>query len=226
MDLQRLEQIDLDLNLAELMKRLRVRPKYEADFQSIVGEAQSIAKPRAFYAVVKIDEHCEDGVVLEGKKFSSRVLSVNLAKAEQVYPFVCTCGIELETWGRQMDDVLWEFWVEGIKEEALRTAMTAMLDRLRAVYNPGHLSTMSPGSLEDWPISEQGVLFDLLGHPAEVQLSESLLMIPTKSVSGISFSVDAAFESCQLCERDQCPGRRAPYDETLYERAYCQAQKG
>lgn len=224
MDTQLLEHISFDLNLADLMKRLRVRPQYAADFKVMVDEALTIAKPRAVYGTVKMDKHSGDGIVLDGMKFTSRVLSVNLAKNEQVYPFVCTCGMELEEWSRKIDDVLWEFWAEGIKEEALRAALTALQDHLRVTYNPGHISTMSPGSLEDWPISQQMVLFDLLGHPAEVQLSDSMLMIPTKSVSGITFAIDANFESCQLCSRDNCPGRRAPYDETLYEREYCQAQ--
>jgi hypothetical protein len=48
-------------------------------------------------------------------------------------------------------------------------------------------------------------------------------MIPTKSVSGIIFQTDDTFESCMLCQKDNCPNRRAPYNETLYERKYCPA---
>ncbi len=29
------------------------------------------------------------------------------------------------------------------------------------------------------------------------------------------------FERCQLCQRENCPGRRAPYDGKLYIRKYC-----
>lgn len=223
MDIHLLEHIPFDFDRADLMKRLRVRPKDEADFAAIVDQALEIANLRAIYTVAKIEEHCVDGVVIAGRKFTSRILSVNLAKTEQVYPFVCSCGMELEEWSRKIDDVLWEFWAEGIKEEALRAAMMALQEHLHMSYNPGHISTMSPGSLEDWPISQQMELFDLLGHPASVQLTDSMLMVPTKSVSGITFAIEANFESCQLCTRDDCPGRRAPYDETLYERAYCQA---
>jgi hypothetical protein len=45
-------------------------------------------------------------------------------------------------------------------------------------------------------------------------------MVPTKSVSGIIFPTEADFQSCQLCERENCPNRRAPYDEMLYEQKY------
>jgi hypothetical protein len=53
-----------------------------------------------------------------------------------------------------------------------------------------------------------------------VRLTDSCLMMPTKSVSGIRFPTETSFESCQLCPRDDCPGRRAPYDSGLYDRRY------
>ena len=45
-------------------------------------------------------------------------------------------------------------------------------------------------------------------------------MVPTKSVSGILFPAEETFASCQLCPRDDCPNRRAPYDPELFERKY------
>ena len=48
-------------------------------------------------------------------------------------------------------------------------------------------------------------------------------MSPIKSVSGILFPTEVTYENCQLCPRDLCPGRRAPYDKALYERKYRKA---
>ena len=82
---------------------------------------------------------------------------------------------------------------------------------------------MNPGSLADWPLEEQRHLFRLLGEPRKaigVELTESFLMVPIKSVSGLRFPSGAHYENCQLCPRDPCPGRRAPYDPDLYERRY------
>jgi hypothetical protein len=85
------------------------------------------------------------------------------------------------------------------------------------------LSTMNPGSLADWPLAQQRVLFALLGNTEAaigVSLTPSLLMTPTKSVSGIAFPTEGSFASCQLCPRKACPNRRAPYDPGLKERKY------
>jgi hypothetical protein len=106
---------------------------------------------------------------------------------------------------------------------ALRSAMQTLSEHLEARFRPGHLSRMNPGSLTDWPIQEQRKLFALLGNPKDaigVELTKSLIMVPLKSVSGISFPAEVDFASCQLCPRENCPGRRAPYDETLYDRKY------
>jgi hypothetical protein len=82
---------------------------------------------------------------------------------------------------------------------------------------------MNPGSLTDWPLDEQRQLFDLLGDTQElagVCLTESLLMLPTKSVSGILFETESRFESCQLCPRVRCRARGAPYEPGLMESKY------
>ena len=53
-----------------------------------------------------------------------------------------------------------------------------------------------------------------------VRLLESFLMHPIKTVSGIMFPTEEAFQSCMLCPRQDCPRRRAPYDPELYDRKY------
>jgi hypothetical protein len=75
---------------------------------------------------------------------------------------------------------------------------------------------MSPGSLKDWDLNGQRPLFSVLGDvkgSVGVYLTESLLMIPAKSLSGIFFPTEIPFYSCQLCPRENCPSRRAKYNE-------------
>jgi hypothetical protein len=119
--------------------------------------------------------------------------------------------------------MLERFWADAIMEEALRAAFDALKDHLARQYDLGHTAFMNPGSLEDWPIEQQAPLFSLLGDPhaqVGVQLTDSYIMTPVKSVSGLHFPTEASFENCQLCPRDPCPGRRAPYDPDLYHTRY------
>ncbi|RLL91510.1 hypothetical protein BG32_11460, partial [Mesotoga sp. HF07.pep.5.2.highcov] len=83
-----------------------------------------------------------------------------------------------------------------------------------------NLVWMSPGSgdAEIWPLQQQKELFSLIGNVKEeigVELKESLLMIPTKSISGIAFRSKKDYRSCMVCRRVNCHYRSAPYDEKL-----------
>ena len=223
-----LTDIPFEPDRGQLMDKMRIKPgsHYVDELNALVDQAGRIAKPKGLYKVVPIDHKGDDTVVINGITFKSRILRVNLEQANRVFAFVATGGTELEQWVQSIDDILYNFWADAIAEQALRSAITALLAHMTDRYRPGHLSAMHPGSLGDWPIREQKALFDLLDNPREaigVELLDSLLMTPTKSVSGIYFPTEESFESCQLCPIENCPNRRAPYDESLYERKYCPA---
>ena len=221
-----LEDIPFEVDLLALRKRLRIKEGSPAtiSLEQMTAAAAPLAKPRVLYLEAYISDRSEDWVEIEGVRFSSRVLRVNMEQAFRVFPFLATCGQELQDWADGFEDLLERYWAEAIKEAALVNARQAFTNHLEARYHPGQTASMSPGSLQDWPIQQQEPLFRLFGGWAAqigVQLNESMLMVPTKSVSGIRFPTQVAFESCQLCPREGCPGRRAPYDATLYNSRYC-----
>ena len=81
---------------------------------------------------------------------------------------------------------------------------------------------MSPGSgdVNVWPIEQQRVLFDLIGDVEQqigVHLTDTFLMLPNKSISGVRFSTTVDFRTCQLCHRESCPSRSAPFDQALWD---------
>ncbi len=220
-----LDSIEFRPDVACLLDRLRVPAgsRYEEQLSGLAGEAQGVARPKALCRIAYIEAKGDDHVIVDGHTLTSRVLRVNLEKAQRVFAYVATCGVELEEWSRSIGDVLRRYWADTIKEMALRAAVRALNEELEDRFRPGRTSSMSPGSLEDWPLEEQAVLFSILGNPEGaigVRLSESLVMVPTKSVSGIRFPTEESFESCQLCPREGCPGRRAAYAPGLYQRKY------
>ena len=208
-----------------LMRRLHIKPSSPdaGEFDELVQQAQTLARPKVIFEQVSITEKDRDEIAIGGYKFSSRVLRVNLKETQQVFIYVATCGVELEDWANQLTDMLHSFWSGAIREAALYAVTDDLGRYLDEHYHMGHLSTMHPGSLKDWPLSEQRPLFNLLGDvkgAIGVELTDSLLMVPTKSVSGVIFPTEADFQSCQLCQRDDCPNRQAPYDEMLYAQKY------
>ncbi len=190
----------------------------------LIAEAQEKGSPRVVYRQAFIDEREETTTVIGGIRFASRVLAVNLAEAHRAFPFVATCGRELARWAAGIEDPLLAYWADAIMELAVGAAHEHLVGHLRETQGLTRAASMNPGSLEDWPLAEQVPLFQLLGDvEARVGVSlspTSYLMSPTKSVSGIRFPTEVTFESCMLCPREKCPGRRAGYDPQLASTRY------
>ncbi len=224
MDAWRMENFPFQLDLEDLFKKMRVRensPQGEK-LSSMVAEAQAVGRPKGFFREAYVESKGDDHVVIDGTLLKSRVLRVNLDQVYRVFPYVATCGLELEDWSKSFGDILDQYYADVIKENALRLTFKRLQENLleRVALK---LSRMNPGSLPDWPLSEQRPLFAILGDGSRsigIQLTDSFLMMPVKSVSGIWFPSEVSWENCQLCPREKCPGRRAAYDAELYERKF------
>ena len=223
-----LDCIPFRVDLPELLKTVHIAAEGEDALRvkELAQAAEAVARPRAICRAAYIESKGEESVVIEGVAFKSRILRVNLDPVHRVFPYVATCGTELEQWSASLGGMLEPFWGDAIKRMALSAAFAAIGQHLEDRFHLGKTARMNPGSLADWPLSEQRPLWELLGNPTKhigVVLKDSFLMSPIKSVSGIVFPTEVSYENCQLCPCDLCPGRRAPYDKTLYDRKYRKA---
>lgn len=223
-----LDTLAYALDIPHILQTLRVREgsSRAAEVRRLIAEAEAIAAPKALYRLAFVDDKGADFVVLDGRKFESRILRVNLDGLHRVFAYVCTSGQELAAWVQAQTDMVAEFYAGAISEAVLHSATMSLIRHLTETYGLGQTAVMNPGSLADWPIQQQRPLFDLLGDvrgAIGVELTPSLLMQPIKSVSGILFPVEETFASCQMCPREICPNRRAAYDAGLFERKYAEA---
>src|SRR5512137_2748267 len=95
------------LNLKTLKSRMRMDDEDEhllSELSQLVAEAESIGKPKGLYKPAYIDAKGDDYVEIEGNRFISRVMRINLEPAHRVFPYVATCGLELEQWSNTMTD--------------------------------------------------------------------------------------------------------------------------
>ncbi len=228
MDSVILDPLPFHVELAPLRQALRIREgsSAEQDLARLVDAAVAVARPRAIYRLAFIDAREDEAVVLEGIRFTSRVLRVNLDAINRVFAYVGTSGRELEAWANAPSDLLARFWADAINQAVLKAALMGFRQHVAEQFAVSQLSAMNPGSLADWPLREQRPLFALLGDvqgAIGVELTPSLLMTPTKSSSGILFPSEETFASCQLCPREACPNRRAVYDPGLFKRKYAES---
>lgn len=211
--------IDLPITDEALLKRLRmIEDPEDDDCLKAIGmlkEALACAKPKFVYGLAAIEEKGDDFIVVEGRRIISPLVRRNLDKIHRIFPYVATCGVEVELWSRQFTDMLEHFWADEIKLMILEQCFMVMNQTIKDKYFANSdMSRMNPGSLPAWPITAQAVLFDIIGNPQAdvgVSLTSSCLMIPSKSTSGFFFSSDSHFENCALCPRLDCPNRKAIY---------------
>jgi hypothetical protein len=222
-----LDDIPFSLDAEQLMRQLRIRPgsAHAAAFAGLLDEIVEAGRPKAIYDVCFIEDKADDSVVLNGVRLTSRALRRNLDPVERVFPYVATCGAEADAATAPDGDVVQGLWLWTMREALLDAAREHLHEHLATRYRMTHWATMDPGSgdADLWPIEQQKELFAVLGDVEArigVRLTDSMLMVPTMSVSGIVFPTETDFASCQVCHREDCPRRTAPFDEDVW-RAVC-----
>lgn len=212
--METIAHIPVALDPVEIAPRLRFDPARAgfASLDELVALAQRLIHPRAVYEIAYTGAKGEGMVEVAGVTFHSLILRKNLDSANKVFPYIITVGTELERVASAQGDLLKQYCLEEMADIALESAASWLSGRLEARYGLGPLSNMSPGSLEDWPITEQTKIFSIFGDTERlvgVRLTDSLLMVPRKSISGILFPSEEGFVACQLCDREHCPSRKA-----------------
>ena len=214
-----LKNIPIELKMAEIKRRLHITRDQDLNLaRELVDYSQKLVDAKALYKICYIDEKHEDTVSVDGLSFKSKVLRKNLDAVERIFPYVVTIGPRFEEDVRNCEDIIRKYYLDMIGTLAITSALTYLKKHLQSKYALDKVSFMSPGSLADWPIEEQRPLFDLLEDTEStigVKLTDSLLMLPAKSESGIFFPTETTFLNCQLCPRKECMGRKGPYNEEL-----------
>ena len=214
-----LDEIPLDIPYGEIRRQLHMKKDERWDaVKELVQSAQAYMKPQALYRVCYIDEKNSPSITIQGIRFTSKILVKNLMELERVFPYVVTIGKEFGEYLDAEGDMLKNFYLDVIANVVLGSARRYLEKYLQKRYGLTGMSFMSPGSLADWPVDQQRPLFALFGEgetPIGVSLNDSCLMLPAKSVSGIYFPTEVHFSNCQLCDRENCPGRKAAYDSKV-----------
>lgn len=216
-----LDNISCKLETKAIAKKLHIEENTDdyAEFLDLLDKVKKIAKPKAIYKPVFIEDKGKDYVVLDDQRMLSTLMPKNLKDVHRVFAYVSTCGDEIEQWSKTITDILHNWWMDTIKEHVLGQATTFLHARVKKDMMLGKTASMHPGSLPDWPISEQAKLFALLGDVKKsigVELTDSMLMTPSKTISGFYFETQSDFVNCQLCTRENCTGRKVPFDEAKY----------
>ena len=146
-----------------------------------------------------------------------RIIERQLRGAEAYALFLCTAGTEYEVYQQRLKDegdMVRVFIADALGSviaercaDQMENALQESIDKL----GWHHTNRFSPGYC-GWHVSEQQLLFPLFdGHTCGVTLTDSSLMVPIKSVSGIigvGPNVRHLDYTCGLCDFKQCYKRK------------------
>jgi len=222
----KIENIPVTTSFEQALEKLKIE---DPDDIALVGElfetAKKIARPKVLFREAYVEEISGNKVRISGVSFESEVLAANLKKIHRVFAYVSTCGTEVDDWSRGEKDYVVSLWLDMIKEMFLHEANVFFREYVRKAFEFKQVSAVNPGSGNEnnWHISQQAPLFDLIGGVKEeigVTLTDSFLMLPVKSTSGLLHPSETEFVNCALCGRKNCSGRKAGFNSELYARIF------
>jgi len=211
----------------EIQATLAIKPgsSSELEFEKVLRHVEEIARPVSIYRIAYVENRFQDSVTIENETFHSQAMRLNFDEINRVFPYIATCGPEVDQIPLDEGDILKQFWLDAIKLSLLNFSFNHLIDTIKSRYKFDDVSTMNPGSgeVDVWPIEEQSQLFSLFGGTGEIEdqigvhLHPSYLMTPNMSSSGIIFPSSVSYVNCQLCKREDCPSRQAEFDETMWQ---------
>jgi len=206
------------LTLAGYSDRRPAPPRLVAAVDRIIERVPALAHPRAVYEVHETARDDDGATMISGKRFEGTILRRVLTGSDLAALYAVTLGPELDAESSRLaagGDVLSSVLLDTAGTLILAVASRSLIERIytteAAARGCAVTHPFGPGQCR-WDLAEQRVLFDLIA-PSQVgiSLTDTFLMIPKKSVSGIIGigKPGEIFTStpCRLCDRKDCPGR-------------------
>jgi hypothetical protein len=198
-------------------------PRSKEPILSAVDEcmriARHLAKPRLVFEKKSVVAGSKDRLTLEGPLYlGGGALLSSIRGSTHAYLFLATIGSDLEetaTMLMENGEPLHGYLLDRIGSFAVESLAENFEDGLRRMYKDRDMSVsmrFSPGYC-DWPIEEQRILKKTLDFSrAGVRLTESCMMVPKKSISGlVGVGPKGLFSKksqCLVCDIKECSYRR------------------
>lgn len=184
-----------------------------------LAESNSKVEIKAGYRIADVQCSQEDfnGLTIGGKYFNlHKIVTGILKKSENIALFSLTIGEAMETKSKELfksGDLVSGYIYDAVASIAAETCADALHEHIKEkmlLKNQKVTNRYSPGYC-NWKVDEQHLLFSLLPQNfCGISLTESALMMPIKSISGIigiGEKVKYSEYSCSDCNIKDCTYR-------------------
>ena len=153
-----------------------------------------------------------------------KIVRSQLKKSSQIAIFACTIGPGMENWSKQVmqsGDPAQGYLIDMTASAVTEKTVDYLHDFVGSEMKKQNLNITnrySPGYC-DWPVSDQHLLFSMLPENfCGIRLSESALMQPIKSVSGIigiGSNVEFRDYLCDRCNIKDCTYHEKQFKDSI-----------
>lgn len=222
---QELTYPDLNITAAEIYEQMGYGDALpdadvQAETERMISRVKEILRPQFCFFITKATLDEQNNLLTTGYTTMDigRIISRQLRGSSAFAFFVATAGMEFEhlqeelkTEGDMVSIFIADAMGSVIAEKAA-DCMELALQKTLASSGLKHTNRFSPGYC-GWHVSQQHLLFSHFPtpQPCGITLSESSLMTPIKSVSGIigiGATVRHLDYTCGLCDYKDCYKRR------------------
>ena len=217
-----LDDIPITFTLEHVIGRMRMRAGVDKA-RKVAEELLELVKERAVpKAVYRASVAVNDGkkLYVDNVLMKSYAPLLRFESPETVFPYVATCGTEIQEVDIPKREILRYYIFNVIKELLLFSAIQYLKKYLVSTYRLKDLTHIGPGEAFG-PIWQQKELFSIIGNVEEligVRLSPHYLMLPEKSSSGMLFETSVEIERCVICPQVKCISRRQAYAPEILTR--------
>lgn len=222
---QELTYPDLNITAVEIYEKMGYGDALpdadvQAETERMISRVKDILRPQFSFFITKATLDEENNLLTTGYATMDigRIISRQLRGSSAFAFFVATAGMEFEHLQEQLKtegDMVSIFIADAMGSviaEKTADCMEQALQQTLASSGLKHTNRFSPGYC-GWHVSQQHLLFSHFPtpQPCGITLSESSLMTPIKSVSGIigiGATVRHLDYTCGLCDYKDCYKRR------------------
>ena len=175
--------------------------------QAIIDEVREWLRPQFCFFVIRELPAFDMGKIIERQLHGSEAYAL----------FIATAGVPYETYQQRLKDagdMVRVYIADALGSVIAEKCADQMEQHLQESIDKlgwHHTNRFSPGYC-GWHVSQQQLLFPLFdGHTCGVRLTDSSLMLPIKSVSGLiglGTDVRRLEYTCGLCNFEKCYKRR------------------
>lgn len=213
------KKVKLDFSAKRLAPKffLKVDAPEFSEFETLLDELLQHTNPVAIIQTASIVKREGNTLVTSAGNFHSALLVDLTNDCKEVFPFIATCGCELEEFTLNITDPLHLYWADKFKELVLEKIFYVAKAYAENLCPDKLVTSLVPLDNDVWSLDGLNEVFASFNsdelNETGVSLSKDFYMEPCKSRAGLFFPAPKEVDLCDTCNVKKCKDCPVAYNK-------------